>query len=80
MAISVAVLAGLLTLAVLFKLFFRDLDDFQECLDLAFGSQVSWVLIDWGEDLWPSLKISAWIAGGGIVGLGVYWGLRTLFG
>jgi hypothetical protein len=75
MAICVAILTALGTLALLFRLFFRDLDDFQECLDLAFGSKLSWVLTDWGEELLAWLKFGAWIGSGGIVGLGV-WGLE----
>jgi len=80
MAICAAVLAGLVTLALLFRLLFRDLGDFQECLDMVFKSSAASVLDDWGEELWPSLRLGAWIAGGGMVGLGVYLGLETLFG
>jgi hypothetical protein len=81
MAISVAVLAGLVTLALLFKLFFRDLEGFQECLEFAVKPDIlSWVTGDLGEDLWAELRLFAWIVCGGLVGLGVYVGLDRIFG
>ncbi len=81
MAVWVAVLAGLVTLALLFRLFFRDIEDFQECLKYAMKPNLmSWVSGDLGEDLWCSLKFSVWIACGLIVGLVVFVGLENLFG
>ncbi len=80
MAICVAVLAGLVTLVLMFRLFFRDLDDFQESLDVLTKDRVSSVLDDFGEGFWPGLKLGAWIVCGLIVGLGVYVGLEKLFG
>lgn len=78
-----AILAGLVgvaTLVLLWKLFFRDLDDFQDCLDAFTTDRVGGVLNDFGETFWPTLRLCAWIACGGIVGLGVYLGLDRLFG
>ena len=81
MAICAAVVAGLVTLGLLFKLFFRDLEDFQECLEYALKpDMLSWVSGDLGADLWAELKLGAWIACGLIAGLGAYVGLRALFG
>jgi hypothetical protein len=81
MTVGVAVLAGLVTVALLFRLFFRDLEDFQDCLDYALKpDMLSWVSGDLGADLWAELKLGAWIGCGLIVGLGVYVGLEKVFG
>jgi len=79
-AVSVAVLAGFVTLALLVKPFFRDLEGLQDCLDVVFKSNVAAVLDDFGEDLWPGLKLIAWIGCGLIVGLGVSMGLEKVLG
>jgi hypothetical protein len=80
MAIGVAILAGLLTLVLLYRWIFRDLDDFQESLDVLTKDKASDILDDFGEDLLPGLKLFAWIGSGLIVGLGVYFGLTKLLG
>jgi len=79
-AVSVAVLAGLVTLALLVKPLFGDLEGLQDCLDASCKSSVAAVLDDFGEDLWPTLKLLAWIVSGLAVGLGAYAGLERAFG
>jgi hypothetical protein len=81
MAVFVAVVTGGVTLALLGRVFFRDLDDFQESLDALTKNRLSGVLDDFSDDLWPSvklLKLIAWLACGSLVGLGVYVGLEKI--
>lgn len=79
MFLCVAVLAGLATLALLFKPFFREFESFQDWLDVAFRPDLlAWVSSD--LDLWVELKLFAWSMCGLIVGAAVYVGVRTLFG
>jgi hypothetical protein len=80
MAICIAVVAGIVTLVLVHRLIFRDLDDFQESLDVLTKDKASEILDDFGEDLLPGLKLVAWISSGLIVGLGVYFGLTKLLG
>jgi hypothetical protein len=80
MTICIAIVAGIVTLVLVHRLFFRDLDDFQESLDVLTKDKTSDILDDFGEDLLPGLKLFAWISSGLIVGLGVYLGLTKLLG
>ena len=80
MAVTVAVLAGLATLGLLVKPLFGDLEGLQDCLDAPCKSSVAAVLDDFGADLWPTLKLLAWIVTGLAVALGAYGGLQKVFG
>ena len=81
MVLAMAILTALATLVLLFKLFFRDYENFQDCLDSVFKSRLSEVVDEWGgEDLLATLKLGLWIGCGGIVGVGIYAGLSTLIG
>ncbi len=81
MILSVAILAGLATLALLFKPFFGGSDDFLDCLRYFFQPDLlSWIRGEWEEDWWAELKLSAWLFCGAAVGFGVYTGLEKLLG
>ncbi len=81
MILAIAVLAGLVTLTLLFKPFFGGSEDFLECLKYSIQPDIfSWIQGEWGEDLWAELKMGLWLGCAFGVGLGVYVGLEKLFG
>ena len=79
--IVLAVLAGLVTMALLFKPLFGDLEGLQEALGYCLKPDfLSWIQGEWGEDFWAELRVSIWIGSGVLVGLAVYSGLEKLLG
>lgn len=78
MALCVAILAGLATLAILFKPFFGECEDFRDWLNEVYLPNLTW-LSDKG-DLLTEAKIVAWELCGFLVGIAAYVGFRTLFG
>jgi hypothetical protein len=79
--VVLAVLAGLVTVALLFRPFFGDFEGFAECMGYALQPRLfAWLDEDAGEYLWARFKVSLWSGCGFLVGLGVYWGLGKLFG
>lgn len=76
----VAILAGLTTLALLFKPFFGDSDGFLECLRYSIQpDMLSWLQGDLGEDIWAEIRLGLWLGCGLAVGLAVHVGLDKLF-
>jgi len=66
-------IGGLVTLALLFKLFFSDLSEFGEAIRFWFTPEiVSMFRGEWGQDWWAEVKLGLWLGIGGFVGFGVY--------
>jgi len=78
MAVCVAILAGLVTLALLFRPLFGEFERFQDWLDEVFLPNITSISVD--GDLLTQAKLFVWEMSGFMVGLGVYVGFRTLFG
>jgi len=73
MAEACGVAAGMVTLVLSFKLFFRDLSAFGDALRFWFTPDViSMFRGEWGEDFFAELKLGLWLFLGGLVGTGVY--------
>jgi hypothetical protein len=81
MILAIAILAGVATLALLFKPLFGGSEDFFDCLRYTFQPDIfSWFRGEWGEDLWAELKMGAWLGCAFAAGMGVHVGLEKLFG
>lgn len=68
-----AILAGLVSMGLLFPVFFRDMDAFLEALRHWFTPDIiSLFQGEWFEDQWNELKILIWILMGVGVGIGAF--------
>lgn len=76
MILGFSILAGLVTLTVLFRLIFRDWDDFCECVVYSLKPDVySWLQGDLEEDWWAEMRMYVWIGVSVAVGYGTHIGL-----
>ncbi len=79
MALALVIIAGVVTLALLFKPFFGDKDHFFECVRFWFTPDLfSLFRGEYHQDWWAEMKLGAWLFLGGIVGFLVYTGVGNL--
>lgn len=62
------ILAGIITVAVLYPVMFSDKDDFTECM----GDFFDFNFFNDPDMFWDQIKIYVWLGSGVIIGLGVY--------
>lgn len=77
--VGVGVVAGISVLALLFKLFFGDVNGFWECIRFWFTPDIiSLFRGEWHEDYWSELKLGCWIVAGVMSGLAAYTAVSRL--
>ena len=73
MAEACGIIGGVLTLALLFRLFFRDFEEFGEAIRFWFTPEIVSIFRgEWSQDWFAELKLTVWLALGGIVGFAIY--------
>lgn len=73
---TVGIITGLITLAILFRPFFNDKEDFIECVKFWFTPNIlSAFRGKYSEDLWAELKLLVWLA----MGFGAGYGTENFF-
>lgn len=74
MDIAVAIFAGVLTAALLFKPIFGTLEDFLECLSYTMTPDIlSYLNGESWEDFIAELKLGVWIGASTAIGYGAFW-------
>lgn len=78
---TVAILAGVATLAALFKPLFGDWEELIECICIALQPDIlSWFQGELGSDWWAEIKLGFWFFCSLAAGYGTHIGLTNLFG
>jgi hypothetical protein len=81
MIILASIVAALFSLYITFSLFFKDWDDFWECVRYYFTPDiVSAFRGEWMEDWWGSLKLGVYLLVAGASGTGTFFGLHRWLG
>lgn len=77
MAAVLGVIVGCTVAALLWRLFFEDMDEFKECLRFWITPDViSMFRGEWAEDWWAEVKLGAWMFLSGLAGFGVFHALQ----
>jgi len=78
-AIILGAIAGIVTLVMLYRPFFRDAKGFHECVRFWLTPDL-WSMVrgEYGRDVWSELVLLLWLVCGCGVGLSVWYGINTL--
>jgi hypothetical protein len=75
------IIAGIVTLALLFKPIFGDASGFRECVRFWFTPDIlSLFRGEWDRDWWAEMKLGFWLICGVATGIAVYTGVSKLIG